>query len=259
MADALPTATVTNAPPETTAAGTTPEITPPPEATSPASTATSINSDATPSLDTEQSNLAWVSVESDDDVLQVGDTIPKSAKVLTTTGETTGAALSAPPTGGANVSSKAAAQTWAACPSTGSNSKVVRVFNRLAATTSTGHNASRGSATVRCGFAHATKAHVGSGYRHIKKEHMSDWEALGSVAGENWRDVADLAMSSAFGDPEKVTHRGKNDTFCYQHKLVLANRNTGKVVATTFTRNIVGNGNWDVITTFPNAKCPADA
>ena len=59
--------------------------------------------------------------------------------------------------------------------------------------------------------------------------------------------------------PRRVTHRGGNDTFCYQHKLIMANRNTGEVVVTTPVRNIVGNGNWDVITTFPGSVCPADA
>jgi len=79
----------------------------------------------------------------------------------------------------------------------------VRTFNRVAATTSTGHHAAAGSATMRCGWAHPTEAHKGSGYRHIKADHENDWEALGAEAGENWRDVADIAMSSAFVTPSE--------------------------------------------------------
>jgi hypothetical protein len=48
------------------------------------------------------------------------------------------------------------------------------------------------------------------------------------------RDIADEFMSSALGDPDKVTYRRQNHTFTYCRIAYLVGKRSGKVVGETY-------------------------
>lgn len=101
-----------------------------------------------------------------------------------------------------------------------------------------------GRADLQCGTS-------GYGYRHISREHRTQWEQKAALTRQNWREVADYGIEWAFFDPTRTVYRSSNDTWCYQRFLYLVNRSTGQTVGSMTVAAVVGRTNLRVITSFP--------
>jgi hypothetical protein len=144
-------------------------------------------------------------------------------------------------------SAAVAAVTWGSCGVTTDKLKVLRTFNRV--------RGSDGSKSLAGGKSNLACGNEKWGYKHIVKEHLEDWQNIAAVAGENWRDTADLAISSALGDPDEVKYGSGNDTFCFSHLIYLADKKTGKVEGTNRPRTIVAHETKNIINAFPASGC----
>lgn len=143
----------------------------------------------------------------------------------------------------------AALAVWAACGVTTSNTKIVRTFSRAATAGATPYTSS-GTSNLACGTA------ASWGYRHIVANHLSQWEARAAVASENWRDTADYGIEWALKDPDRVTYRSKNDTYCFSRKINLVNKRTNQVVGAYYPNVVVARGTKNIITAIPaSSQC----
>lgn len=139
-------------------------------------------------------------------------------------------------------------QTWGACGAFDSNTKLIRTFTR-AATTGVTPYLSSGTAALACGSS-------AWGYRHIVANHLSQWQARATLAGENWRDTADYGMEWALKDPDRIRYRSSNDTYCYSRLIYLVDERTGKVVGSYYPNVVVARVTKNVITAIPSsAQC----
>lgn len=142
----------------------------------------------------------------------------------------------------------AAAVIWGGCGLFDKNTKVIRAFTRVKASVGGGYIPG-GTSNLACGS-------EAWGYRHIVKNHLDQWEADAALDGGNWRDLADLAMSAALGDPDTIAYRSSNDTFCYSHLIYLVDKRSGKVAATRKPITIVARVSKNIITSYPsNSGC----
>ena len=62
------------------------------------------------------------------------------------------------------------------------------------------------------------------GYHHIVNSHFVEWNEKSVKTSENWREVADYAIAEALRQPERVTFRANNNTFCYFREVYLVNK-----------------------------------
>lgn len=85
----------------------------------------------------------------------------------------------------------ASAPPWGACGIDTAESKLVREFNP------------RTYYTLRCGGPMYSD-NPRYGYRHILRYHKTDFERMALGTGQNWRDVADLAMDTISRDPDSA-------------------------------------------------------
>lgn len=138
-------------------------------------------------------------------------------------------------------------QTWGACGAFDSNTKVIRAFSR-AATVGVSPYSSAGTTNLGCG------SDAYWGYRHIVKQHLSQWEYRASEASENWRDTADYGISWALKDPDRVTYRSSNDTYCFSRLINLVNDRTGQVVDRYYPNVVVAHVSKNIITAFPSSS-----
>jgi hypothetical protein len=135
--------------------------------------------------------------------------------------------------------------TWGACGIFDENLKVIRTFTDRRG----GAGLPGGSSTLNCGSENW-------GYRHIVDRHLSQWQAKAAVARENWRDTADYGILWAFKDPDKVTYRGSNDTYCYSRKINLVNEDNGQVVGNYYPNVAIARVSKRIITAVPaGAQC----
>lgn len=58
----------------------------------------------------------------------------------------------------------------------------------------------------------------------------------------------------ALRDPDRVTYRSSNDTFCFQRLIYLVNEDTGEVVGQRNVAVVVARVSKNIITAFP-ATC----
>jgi hypothetical protein len=148
----------------------------------------------------------------------------------------------------ANGTAVVAAATWSvACGRSASRLHIVKNFAGRRRARVGSHTVAGGSSALACGRPETW------GYRHIINGHLDDWENLGSLAGENWRDTANTAINSAFRDPDWVTYRAQNDTFCYTHIIYLVNKRTGQVRGTSRPRTVIGRVTKNIITSYPSS------
>lgn len=100
-------------------------------------------------------------------------------------------------------------EVWAACGTSAPADKVVRVFAQQPPP-----GALPRPATLLCG-------NDRFGYRHVKLRHAADWEALGFSVGDNWRGIADFAISQTLAVPQPgyPRYNAKNDTWTYKAPL----------------------------------------
>jgi hypothetical protein len=124
----------------------------------------------------------------------------------------------------------------------------VRTFPRVKTSPGIGYIAG-GTANLACGSA-------SWGYRHILQRHLAEWQSNAAIAGNNWRDLADLAISAALIDPDVTAYSQRNDTFCYSRLIYLADNRTGKVVGEKTPNVIVASRTKNIITAYPsNTQC----
>lgn len=98
------------------------------------------------------------------------------------------ALLSTPP---ASAAPARPVEVWAACGASSPAEKVVRVFPRPASN----GGPPAGTSALLCGDAN-------NGYRHLSDGHGADWQALAVYTGENWRDMADFAITQILAAPQ---------------------------------------------------------
>jgi hypothetical protein len=135
-------------------------------------------------------------------------------------------------------------QTWAACGLFDKAHKLVRVFTRYRATATTGEYLRGGTSDLHCGSERW-------GYRHILRNHRTEWEQKAALERQNWRDLADYAIENALRDPDRVKYRSDNDTFCFQRLFYLLNRKTGRPAGTMTVSVVVAQDSKNIITAFP--------
>jgi hypothetical protein len=134
---------------------------------------------------------------------------------------------------------------WAACGIFDDKHKLVRAFSRRAGHATTGQYLPSGTSNLRCGTGENW------GYRHIVKNHLSQWQADAAIEGINWRDLADFAIAVALSDQDRVTYRQSNDTFCFSREIYLVDKRTGNVVAYRYPRVVVAAESKNIITAYP--------
>ncbi|MEV4480014.1 hypothetical protein [Micromonospora coxensis] len=140
---------------------------------------------------------------------------------------------------------------WGACGIFTDNHKLVRAFSRKAARTTSGAPGSLpgGTSNLKCGSEKW-------GYRHIVKRHLSQWENDAKIERKNWRDLADFAIGVALSDPDAVTYRKSNDTYCFSREIYLVDKRTGRVVAYRYPNVSIAAKSKNIITAYPaGAQC----
>jgi hypothetical protein len=66
----------------------------------------------------------------------------------------------------------------------------------------------------------------------------------------NWREVADYAIAEALRQPERVTFRANNNTFCYSREIYLVNKVRGLIVNVTYPNVVIRAQDGGIITAF---------
>lgn len=139
------------------------------------------------------------------------------------------------------------AATWGACGVFDDNLKLVRAFKGRSQAHIGGKSITYGGSNLTCGSATW-------GYRHIVKRHLGEWETRAAVAQENWRDTADYGIHWALRDPDKITYRAANDTFCYSRKILLIDDRNNEVVGSYFPKVSVARVSHRIITAYPSGS-----
>lgn len=143
-----------------------------------------------------------------------------------------------------------AAKPWGACGITTNKHKLVRAFTRKAVRTTKGPPGSLagGTTDLKCGSSEW-------GYRHLLK-HRGEWQKNAAIERSNWRDLADFGIAIALIDPDVVTYRKQNDTYCFSREIYLLDKRTKRVVATKKPNIAVAAKSKNIITAFiPNSHC----
>lgn len=152
----------------------------------------------------------------------------------------TGAAILMALTVTLSLTSVAQATTpWGACGNSTPESKEVTKY----------YASPRAYYYLRCGNADY-------GYRHILSRHLVDFEQLAAGTSQNWRDIADLSMSTISSDPDaaKPADGGKA---CLSRVIFLYNIKTNQLVRQQIIRMIVRISDNTIITAFPHgSQCP---
>jgi hypothetical protein len=151
------------------------------------------------------------------------------------------------PSSGANSAAKdgRTLQTWGACGAFDSSTKVIRTFSRRA-TFGVSPYMSSGSSNLACGSS-------AWGYRHIVANHLTQWQFRASEANENWRDTADYGIYWALSDPDRITYRVSNDTYCFSRLINLVNRSNGQVVDHYYPNVVIAHVTRNIITAYPSS------
>ncbi|MFV2177886.1 hypothetical protein ACFHW2_29165 [Actinomadura sp. LOL_016] len=131
-----------------------------------------------------------------------------------------------------------AAPPWGACGRSTDPQKMVRLFtkNRVV------------DFALRCGGPKHSSSPTW-GYRHILWRHRGDFERMAAGTYQNWRDIADLAMSHNTSDPDRWNRSGGKS--CYSRVLYLRNIRTNQVVRKQIFKMIVGSSSKNIITSYP--------
>jgi hypothetical protein len=109
---------------------------------------------------------------------------------------------------------------WGACPNNGRENvehKLVRPFERTPGVTATGATMPGGVSDLVCG-----RPEYGD-YHMVNRDYV-EWNGKSIRTSENWRHVADYAIAEALKNPQRVTFRPRNNTFCYSREIYLVTR-----------------------------------
>lgn len=136
---------------------------------------------------------------------------------------------------------------WGACPVNGreqAEHKFVRKYARGPGVSTTGDVMPGGASDLVCG-------HNGYGYYHIANNHGTQWTQKAVKTSENWRHVADYAISETLRSPQVVSFRAPNNAFCYSREIDLINMVRGTVVDVFYARVVIRREDGRVITAYP--------
>jgi hypothetical protein len=140
---------------------------------------------------------------------------------------------------------------WVPCPNNGREAaehRVVRTFQRGPGVAP--------AATMPGGTSQLVCGNDAYSYYHIVNRHYAEWNEKSIKTSENWRDVADYAIAEALKNPQVVTFRAPNNTFCYSREIYLVNKVTGAIVNVTYPNVVVRARDGVIITAFPaGAHC----
>jgi hypothetical protein len=138
---------------------------------------------------------------------------------------------------------------WAACPvqnREAARDKVVRPFPR-AVGNAAGRTMPAGTTNLTCG----TQDY---GYYHIVSNHLSQWQYRGAQSSENWRDVADYGIQEALANPQVVTYRPGNQTFCYSREVFLWDNVRGIRVDVYHPNVVISERDQHIVTAIPSSR-----
>lgn len=136
-------------------------------------------------------------------------------------------------------SALAAAPPWGACGVNTAENKLVRQF----------YVNPRTYFNLRCGGP-IRSSDPRYGYRHILRYHKTDFERMAVGTGQNWRDVADLAMDSISRDPDSAKPAGGGQG-CYSRVLFFYNIRTNQLVRQQIFKMFVNISTNNINTLFP--------
>jgi hypothetical protein len=106
-----------------------------------------------------------------------------------------------------------------------------------------------GTSTLDCGTADKF------GYHHIVQEHLGEWEQMAAITRENRREAADDAITWTLRDPDSGRYNPTKDTFCYERKVFLVDKRTGRQAGDRSMSVVVASPSKNIITSFPG-PCP---
>lgn len=92
------------------------------------------------------------------------------------------------------------------------------------------------------------------GYYHMVIEHGEQWKYRGAQSSENWRDIADYAIREALANPQVVTYRADNDTFCYSREVFLWDKVRGIRVDVFHPNVVVSAQHQHLVTVIPAGR-----
>jgi hypothetical protein len=145
------------------------------------------------------------------------------------------------PSSATQVLPRAAATPWAACGLFDKKTKLVKNYSRQAVPGYAGR-----TAHLACGTSDNW------GLRHIKKEHLDDWQRKAAYIGEGFTQFADWCFTQTLSHPSSKTHRASNDTFQYATPIQI--KNTKGQVLNTFTSHVsVARVTQNIITAYPQS------
>lgn len=92
------------------------------------------------------------------------------------------------------------------------------------------------------------------GYRHIMLRHFADWQNKAAVTQDDWRALLDMSTAASLFQPDFVSYRTENDTFCFSTLIVLKDNKTHQVVDQFYPHVVVGHKTENIITSYPDTK-----
>lgn len=136
-------------------------------------------------------------------------------------------------------SASAASAPWAACGLFDNKTKLVKNYGRQKIAGYSGT-----TAHLKCGTAENW------GLRHIKRDHLYDWQAKADYIGEGFTQFADWSFTQTLSHPSRKYHRPSNDTLQYETPIQIKN-SKGQVI-NTFTSHVsVARKSQNIITAYP--------
>ncbi len=130
---------------------------------------------------------------------------------------------------------------WPPCGAHDKKTKVLYQYKRAAIAGVAGARA-----TLACGTSEW-------GFLHIKKGHLSQWEAKAAPLFVPWMDVAHWAITNALTFPCSTLRQGFNDTILYVGRFELRDRG-GALIQRFGVRVVVSRTTQNIITAFPVSK-----
>ncbi|AKK02359.1 LGFP repeat-containing protein [Corynebacterium epidermidicanis] len=145
----------------------------------------------------------------------------------------------------ASISRTESIPPWAACGFTTSEDKVIKSWTG-------NYGVHRGhKIDLKCG----PRDGQTSGFRHIKRRHMKEWQTLAAIEGIGWMDLADMSMTKAFTDADYWKNSQERNSTCYSAQVYLVDKVRGTIAMTIDPSSIVSDSNDLVVTSFPGGKC----
>lgn len=150
---------------------------------------------------------------------------------------------------------------WRACAWKAKRSKSIGWYPRKQGVTISGQSLPSGRTEMRCGYQDPQFENKGFGFRHMKYRHESQWAGAAAATNEvSWMEPADDFIRYSLSDPDLVTYRSDNDTFCYDRLMLLVDKRSGETVGDSRGKTVVIARNGDILTAYPGqGRCPRDS